>query len=632
MTTASPYDTVIRLSCVDGISGVLGVIAAKVMGLDRNFKELNTSMKLALTGGAMVAAGVEIGKVLHHLEEAGEKIVHVKTLFEAALPVQSRMADMAKITGAAWKEAGDNMRTTATDNISALHDLYNVVQDVNEASKLLHPYNVLKNVVDSTGGKLGDKGIVSAIQGVDIAGRTTPESLQAATETLAGSVIALGKRFDPSQFKTNILTSGDARFGWNDEFLTKGLPAIIALGGGNRTGSMMYQMQNNLWGGGGGALASRIQATAQEKWGLHSAEDELWDGKKFKGFKVGSVFEADKLRANPIDWANDYREKLRSMGVDTNDMARMAVIVGDIGRGNKLLKAGLDELLLPKTNAQLNREMRNINNVGPDATGILNANDPKAIHQAIQAQWENVKEAIGENFVKPFLDSIIKPLTEVFKNVSQWAAVNPEKVMEVGKAAAAIGLAMASIGSVLIGAGIVAAVSAMGPVALGIAAVGSAIAAAASGYAIYGSKATDFMLGLAGGIQAGVAGLGSAVGTAVKLINDGMNALGSAISSAISNMFSSIRGMLPSWMPGSLPASPAAPGATTPQLEKHSSLVPPARSTTVNLALTATLDGRKLTQVVTSQMVASATYPTSAAGADSRGTWMGPSWSPTEMG
>jgi len=166
------------------------------------------------------------------------------------------MADMAKITGAAWKEAGDNMRTTATDNISALHDLYNVVQDVNEASKLLHPYNVLKNVVDSTGGKLGDKGIVSAIQGVDIAGRTTPESLQAATETLAGSVIALGKRFDPSQFKTNILTSGDARFGWNDEFLTKGLPAIIALGGGNRTGSMMYQMQNNLWA----AVAARWPA------------------------------------------------------------------------------------------------------------------------------------------------------------------------------------------------------------------------------------------------------------------------------------------------------------------------------------------------------------------------------------
>jgi hypothetical protein len=358
MSTGSPYDVAIRLSCVDGVSGVIGVLAARVMGLDRNFKELTTSMKLALTGGAFAAGGVEIVKVLHNFEEAGEKIVHVKTMFEAALPVQSRMADMAKITGAAWKEAGDNMRTTATDNIAAMHDLYNVTQSVNEATKLLPGFDVMKNIIDSAkekgfGGGASDASIAASIQALDLAGRTTLETLKPAAEALSSTIIALGRRFDPEKYRTGMGSTGDARFEWNDEFLTKGFPALQALGLGSRAGSAMYQLNSNLFGGGGGALGSKIQADAQIRWGLHNQEDALYDGKKFKGFKVGSVFESDKLRANPLEWANDYREKLKGIGVDVEDMKQMALIAGDIGRGNKLLKAAFDELLLPTTNRQL---------------------------------------------------------------------------------------------------------------------------------------------------------------------------------------------------------------------------------------------------------------------------------------
>jgi hypothetical protein len=275
--------------------------------------------------------------------------------------------------------------------------------------------------------------------------------------------------------------------------------------------------------------------------------------------------------------------------------------------------------------------MGNINSVGADAAGLINQNDSKAIHQAIQAQWDNVKAAIGENFVTPFLDQIIKPLTVVFKNVSQWAAVNPEKVMEFGKAAAAIGLAMTGIGAVLVTAGVVTAIGLMGPFATGVAAIGAAVVAATSAYAIYGSKATDAMLGLACGVQAAVVGLKDAIFGSIQLINNGMSALGSAITGTISNMFSSIRSYLPSWL-GGTPAAPAPNSMPAPSGEKHSSLVPPAAQVPVNFTANINLDGRKVASVVTGHMVASATYPTSAAGADSRGTWMGPSWSPTEQG
>jgi len=44
------------------------------------------------------------------------------------------------------------------------------------------------------------------------------------------------------------------------------------------------------------------------------------------------------------------------------------------------------------------------------------------------------------------------------------------------------------------------------------------------------------------------------------------------------------------------------------------------------------MDSRKIRQTTMSQVVAAATYPTSASGMDTRGTWAGPSYTPTEQG
>jgi hypothetical protein len=76
MSTSSPYETVIRLSCVDGISGVLGVIAARAMGLDRTFKELSTSMKLTLGGGALIAGGAGAVDIMWKMAQHGKELLN----------------------------------------------------------------------------------------------------------------------------------------------------------------------------------------------------------------------------------------------------------------------------------------------------------------------------------------------------------------------------------------------------------------------------------------------------------------------------------------------------------------------------------------------------------------------------
>jgi hypothetical protein len=83
---------------------------------------------------------------------------------------------------------------------------------------------------------------------------------------------------------------------------------------------------------------------------------------------------------------------------------------------------------------------------------------------------------------------------------------------------------------------------------------------------------------------------------------------------------------------GQLPRPGGHPGEAPGDKVQHGSLVPPAKHLAINIPVTVQMDSRKMAAVVTNQMVASATYPTSASGADGRGQWMGPSAYATEQG
>jgi hypothetical protein len=259
--------------------------------------------------------------------------------------------------------------------------------------------------------------------------------------------------------------------------------------------------------------------------------------------------------------------------------------------------------------------------------------NPTGVEAAYEAQKKSMLEAIGAPMMQAAIP-VMKSLTDLFQRIGSWANANPGKITEAAKAMTAIALAMSGVGAVLVGAGIVTGIGMMGPFATGIAAVGAAIVSAGSAYAIYGSKFTDSLMSIPKSIDNMMNTIGHAIVgciTAIpNMVSGAISAAFKAIGDMISNAVSSIRSYLPNWLGGG-PSAPAAPKVEPPG-EKHSSLVPPAAQIPVNFTANINLDGRKVASVVTGHMVASATYPTSAAGADSRGTWMGPSWNPTEQG
>ena len=239
-------------------------------------------------------------------------------------------------------------------------------------------------------------------------------------------------------------------------------------------------------------------------------------------------------------------------------------------------------------------------------------------------------EAIGSPMMQAAIP-VMKSITEMFQRIGTFANANPVAIKTIAQVMGAVAAASVVLGSVAIGAGIAALVPG-GAIITGMIALG---AAATSLYAVF-SKVDPTIGGL--------------VKSIVTTIDGGMNSLGYKIMDSWKSLASSVNlsfdwlrdkivgawDNLKSMIPGLGGTAPAVPGTPwnhqLPGPEQHGSLVPPPRQMTFNMPVTVNMDGRRMASTVMNQVVASATYPTSASGMDTRGTWAGPSYNPTEAG
>ncbi|MGD0635067.1 MAG: hypothetical protein ABSA13_12455 [Beijerinckiaceae bacterium] len=644
-------DVAIHLTATNGVSSVLAVLSKEVLGLNASVANLTkgfNGLKIGIIGAVTAAAGLGAFKVFEKFEEAGEKLVHVKTVFEAALPVTERMADMAQVTAAAWKEAGSNLNSSVTDNIEAMHDLYNVTQSIPHAMELLPSFNLLRNSMDAVADghnteHSSNASVGAAVRALEMSGHNTVEELKNLSHNLQASMVALRGRVTGSAMLTQIGTAGDSRYGFSPEFLTYGVPAMMATGLGNRTGQALNAISNNIYGG---VSSSEMQMRGQIKWGLQSDEDRMDPKRKKPGFTVGTSFEAAKLRENPYEWANDYRKFLHDVKhVNVDSLTEMQKVIGEIGRGNKLLKAGLDEILLPPTNRQLGKEITNEKNVAGDATNFVNENDPKAVRAELHKQFENAMAGVGEQFVQPMMDNIIKPLTAAMKDVSQFAAANPAAMAVMGKGLLGLAAGLTALGIAMVTTGIVAAIGAGGTfaaLAVGVVALAAAVALFAPGvFQAAADQITKFynflqhptltafddtMLKITNYFVNGILGLTSQIAPAIKTACDG---IGAAIANALSSALSSVIGRL--GIPGigkALEYFNGSPKPADAKPEVHGSLaapVPPKQKMAmVELHHTSTLDGKVLSKTVTRYQTQMASMPNAIGGVDDYGSYVGP--------
>jgi hypothetical protein len=646
---ASPYDVAINIS-------VGGNAAAGIAGLGREMAGLNEKVKTAtrsfdafktmMLGGFAEQFGKKILGVTDTLLKAAGDFQHVQSQMNAMGLTELQTAQaVADARGLAASHIHTSMQEILEMNRHGV-EIFGGFDQAREHMKLMADLADWQHMWQAGHTGIVGPDVVTSIRDMmktaegGILWGNDPKRFDVFADHLMKSLTAAGGNVTASQFVKGARAAKGAFPGWDDEF---------------KFGTFGAMLQE--WSGAGvGAATAQTKLGAGARWtkqgiieGQHlGIINPHVDSKHPYTMRPGDIVGHDEYIHNPGKWFEDImRPKLDKMfgAVSEKNMGdRFAEIQRILGDRNAAEWIRRFDVEAPKYAKDTKNYLA--------ATGQM-PEDYNSAMVAFTEKFKDLQVALGAPVLKLATDGLIY-LTHGIQSLTSFASAHPGAVKNILGIMEGIGAAMTVVGSIAIGAGI-AALLPGGAVVMGLTALAGGLAGLAA--VNWKGSISDLALGLAGGVQAAVIGFKNIMFDVIKITDNAMNSLGhklmdgimsipSMVSAAITAMAHSIASEFTDALKGlagigtkALPNAPGiygpndkVPPGTTVIPEKHSSLVPPARSTTVNLALTATLDGRKLTQVVTGNMVASATYPTSAAGADSRGTWMGPSWSPTEMG
>jgi hypothetical protein len=284
----------------------------------------------------------------------------------------------------------------------------------------------------------------------------------------------------------------------------------------------------------------------------------------------------------------------------------MAKAINEISRGNKNLNVILDALLLPANRTALAKKRANIDAVPPDAAATLQKNDPTLAMAAFTTSWDNLLTALGKPLVHTAVVAI-EDLAGAIDNTAVKIAEHPTITKLAGElTAVATGLLVLS-GSVAVvrlalGLGKLAQVLTGGAAAAGaVGGAGPTVGAAASG-GLMGWLGSAWTAGLAAwslnlAEQAG----NDAVDRLIKKLD-----LGKGLSNAPGDVLNDILGMKANaafTRAGYTPTSLAAEADREASRGRALNAIPPPQTITLNTTNVFTVDGRKLTEIVTKYQV-----------------------------
>jgi hypothetical protein len=452
-------------------------------GLKKQLKEIR----------GLMLVGEEFARTLNRLRMAGLSQVEI-----------------AQATQAAWKNTGDVMTTTVTQNLSALLDLRNVLGSMGEAKMALPIVTKIGAVLSSSSeGKIspadGQNLAFSMAKALDVIGAARdPGTFEREAGLMAKSITAFQGRVTPRMFQNAFQFARQAKFDLSDDFKYGYLPTLM--------------LENSGSGGGGGGsrgvgpmIAALYRVTNQgyinkkalptlERLGLIAPGSAI----KTSGrdTMVSPMKNAALAAQNPFLWsqqvlmpaiAKAYGATMIARDKDGNlvhgDQVR--AIVNDIFRGNQLAGAAMTEFVTKPQNFERDHRILSGAMSYNDAYSVAMKNDPALSMQAMQAQWTNFMTSFGPQIVTDMI-SIMKTITPLLHEAAVWAERNPGKIALFvhaleGLAAAltisglvtsAVGLAKAIglVGRLFGAGGAVASVIAGGaPLAAALGGVGSAI-------------------------------------------------------------------------------------------------------------------------------------------------------------
>lgn len=591
----------VRIGMTNGVSPVLAVIAADLLGLkgkvgevEKAFRSLNPAI---IGAGAVLAGGALLDGVFKMADKGKELIDQQDKLVRQNIDLN----DVLRIQADFFDNVSKSVPTaTASEYLKTVNELRSVAGDLNGAAAMAPRALKYDALLGNVLGTEQSGSFYKLLRSSEIKGIATDEDKREKfTEEAFKYMVAFGGKLTPDAILGLAKRGGNA---WHAIGLENMGPVMVAAAdmGGDNTGTALMSLRQFQMGA---TTLSRQQGELLGNLGLldmSKAHKTGFGGGRLQldpGAMVGALQYSDDLPGWIKNVVYPAIEK-----ASHGDEALLENILGKFSPNRSITKM-IQMFGDPGFQDQITKDMGLQGQAMPvdQAYDDFLKNNPKGVDTAFHNQFKSMMEAIGGPLAQAAIP-VMKALTTAFQEIGQLANAHPDAVKAVG-----VGIA----------------VLAGGLVALGTAAVVTAAAALAPG----------------GAVALAVVGISGAIATLVALNWDSAQQVLNSIVSGLTFFINQIKATLGdlksifSWgMPGSNPnVTPGnrAPGAGQQQWQapgpggrgaySPTNWAPPANGNQpVQIHTALNVDGRRLANAVSTHVARNSAWSSSSSSFDGR--------------
>ncbi|EXF96291.1 hypothetical protein HK44_020700 [Pseudomonas fluorescens HK44] len=481
--SAESYSVAVRLSLTNMVSSGLKIIAADLLGLEKNVgrvEEKLKALKMIGVGWGISKAGDGMLGMIGKTVEASKEYTHQVAQMNI---LGMKQAEIADVISTAWKTSRDVITSSAADNIEAYRELRAVfgAGHEHEALAVLPIAQRASAIISSLTGKMAsvkDVGYdISKAAELTTVGGMNEAQLAKRAEQFTKASIAFGGKINMHDFHGALKMTRGASLNYNDDFIAHYFPTLIqemktGHAGASGAGVLLRNFDRAVVG-------QVIPLNKLQTWmdaGLVKAGSVVWN-KHHTGLKKinpGGVVGQDLASANPRDWWELYGEAAISKLMKTKGLTDIQAISA-LGT-NQMTTDFFKKLHFQKV--QFDRDKILIDQVGSskDSYDKLLKTDPLLAHKALDKQWDNVLARIGYTILPVILPYMVK-FADWLDGIGQWMQHHPVKLQALVGSFLAMGVAFSILGKVMMAAGIIKLLG-IGPMLMAaVAPVGLALAA-----------------------------------------------------------------------------------------------------------------------------------------------------------
>ena len=463
---AEVYNVFTKISMVNGVSAVLGVVAKEVLSLEAGVQRLQkafTSLNrtsMAVGGAFSAAAGAG---ALTFMKHAVDKAADLQSIQERLIIGGVDHAKVMEATAKAYDVAAKSGQKVA-DVLETMSEIRNPLGGINEAmhhiDKLGEAMTVLRSLDHRHGTGVAGQ-VYNLVRSAEFRNAVSGPEFDKAIDMMTRAAVATGGRVNPTEFFQFSKYARGALPGLSDRFLYLYGPELAQEFKGSSAGTALSSLYGQVVGGKMTTRGARILDD------LDMIEDGKADYDKegrLIRVKPGGVVGSGEFVNDPDKWAARLVKAMEDHGIKDKDLQGqyMASIFGNRLAEQMVKTLAFQGNRLDRGAAGIAQTM----DIG-DAAAELRKHDYKTNLASFHTAWDNLLTALGS----PLIPSATSALNTVTEAINRITASNPETLR-------IIAIGVAALGGIFLTAGVVAMLAAIGTggaLIVGIGALGVAI-------------------------------------------------------------------------------------------------------------------------------------------------------------